>query len=76
MDVQGKKCDRCGKVASGDGIEGFVSLSVNLWAGHFRIYSDRSFSCDLCRECGAEFARGTIEALKFHIEKKHEKSTA
>lgn len=74
MDVQGKKCDRCGRVESDDGIEGFVSISVNLWAGHYRIYTDRSFSCDLCRECGAEFARGTIEALKFHIEKKPEGS--
>lgn len=70
MDVMGKRCDRCGRTASGDDLKGFVTVSVTTWVRSYAMLSDETINVDLCAECGGDFARGTREALAFHIARK------
>jgi hypothetical protein len=65
-DARAKKCDRCGVSKVGGEIKGFYSIGVQEWESEY--YPKPTGSCvvDFCDECGREFARELVDAIREH----------
>ena len=75
-DAYGKQCDRCGRIAHGQGVAatGYVNIIVARYADGVRHSAQGRVAVDLCGPCGEGLARSLVKIVEGHLATRDEQA--